>query len=242
MGLLDLFRPKHKHSNVEVRLDAVRQLGEDETSTLTEVAKKDPEAKVREIALRKLSDPDLLTSLATDERDEALKTFILRRASELSLRRALDTQSDLWHLPNGQILRVFATAHPQGGATWVFENLTEQVDLETRYNTLVKVQGETIDHLSEGVAVFGPDGRIRLSNPAFRILWNITEAQAKPGTHIQALAEACTPSYDRPDGWKRFAEQITSFDDERPSSQGTLELYSNLVLDYAVIPLPNIWR
>ncbi len=33
--------------------------------------------------------------------------------------------------------------------------LTEQVALETRYNTLVQVQGETIDHLSEGVAVFG---------------------------------------------------------------------------------------
>jgi signal transduction histidine kinase len=157
----------------------------------------------------------------------------------LAVYQSIDTQTRLWHLPNGQILRVFATAHPQGGATWVFENLTEQVDLETRYNTLVKVQGETIDHLSEGVAVFGPDGRIRLSNPAFRILWNLTEAQTKPGTHIRGLAEACSPSYDKPDGWKRFAEQITSFDDERPSSQGTLELYSNLVLDYAVIPLPN---
>jgi signal transduction histidine kinase len=157
----------------------------------------------------------------------------------LSVYRSLDTQSDLWHLPNGQILRVFATAHPQGGATWVFENLTEQVDLETRYNTLVKVQGETIDHLSEGVAVFGPDGRIRLSNPAFRALWGITEAQAAPGTHIRGLADACAPSYDGPDGWNRFAEQITSFDDERPSSQGTLELFSGLVLDYAIIPLPN---
>lgn len=157
----------------------------------------------------------------------------------LSVYRALDTQSDLWHLPNGQTLRVFATAHPQGGATWVFENLTEQVDLETRYNTLLKVQGETIDHLSEGVSVFGPDGRIRLSNPAFRALWGITEAEAKPGTHIRALGEACAPSYDRPDGWKTFAESITSFDDERRSSQGTLELFSGLVLDYAIIPLPN---
>ncbi|PZM09807.1 PAS domain-containing sensor histidine kinase [Rhizobium tubonense] len=159
--------------------------------------------------------------------------------SALSVYRALDTQSDLWHLPNGQTLRVFATAHPQGGATWVFENLTEQVDLETRYNTLVKVQGETIDHLSEGVAVFGADGRIRLSNPAFRALWGITETEAKPGTHIRMLADACALSYDRPDGWKRFAEQITSFEDERPSSQGTLELLSGLVLDYAVTPLPN---
>ncbi|MBB3316196.1 signal transduction histidine kinase [Rhizobium sp. BK181] len=161
------------------------------------------------------------------------------KEAALSVYRALDTQSDLWHLPNGQTLRVFATAHPQGGATWVFENLTEQVDLETRYNTLLKVQGETIDHLSEGVAVFGPDGRIRLSNPAFRALWGVTEAEAKAGTHIRALGESCSQSYDRPDGWKTFGELITSFDDERRSSQGTLELFSGLVLDYAVIPLPN---
>ena len=72
----------------------------------------------------------------------------------------------------------------------MFENLTEQVSHETRYNTLLQVQGETIDHLSEGVAVFGPDGRIRLSNPAFRALWGITETQAAPGTHIRAIEEA----------------------------------------------------
>ena len=157
----------------------------------------------------------------------------------LSVYQALDTKTDLWHLPNGQTLRVIATAHPQGGATWVFENLTEQVDLETRYNTLVRVQGETIDHLSEGVAVFGPDGRIRLSNPAFRALWGVTAEQAKPETHIRAIETACAPSYDKPDGWRRFGQMITSFDDERPSLDGTLELYSGLVLDYAVIPLPN---
>lgn len=161
------------------------------------------------------------------------------KANALSVYQALDTQSDLWHLPNGQTLRVFATARPQGGATWVFENLTEKVDLETRYNTLLQVQGETIDHLAEGVAVFGPDGRIRLSNPAFRALWGISEAEAKPGTHIRAVEQACLSSYDQPDGWKRFAHIITSFDDERPSSRGILELRTGLILDYAVIPLPN---
>jgi len=113
------------------------------------------------------------------------------------------------------------------------------VDLETRYNTLVKVQGETIDHLSEGVAVFGPDGRVRLCNPAFRALWGISETETTPGTHIRAIEAACAQSYDQPDGWKRFGQMITSFDDERPSLQGTLELLSGLVLDYAVTPLPN---
>lgn len=161
------------------------------------------------------------------------------KENTLSVYRAIDTQTDLWHLPNGQTLRVIASAHPQGGATWVFENLTEQVDLETRYNTLVRVQGETIDHLSEGVAVFGPDGRIQLSNPAFRALWGISETEATPGTHIRAIETACAPSYDKPDGWKAFGQMITSFEDERPSSDGTIELFSGLVLDYAVIPLPN---
>ncbi|WP_159952830.1 ATP-binding protein [Rhizobium sp. 18065] len=161
------------------------------------------------------------------------------KENTLSVYRSLETQTDLWHLPNGQTLRVIASAHPQGGATWVFENLTEQVDLETRYNTLLQVQGETIDHLSEGVAVFGPDGRIQLSNPAFRALWAVTDAETAVGTHIRTIEATCAPSYDRADGWKAFGKIITSFEDERPSSQGTLELYSGLVLDYAVTPLPN---
>lgn len=161
------------------------------------------------------------------------------KESALAVYQAIETQSDLWHLPNGQTLRVFATARPQGGATWVFENLTEKVDLETRYNTLVQVQGETIDHLSEGVAVFGPDGRIKLSNPAFRALWGVSETEVTPGTHIRAIEQACAPSYDLPNGWKRFSHLITSFDDERPSCQGILELRTGLILDFAVIPLPN---
>lgn len=157
----------------------------------------------------------------------------------LAVYQSLDTKTDTWHLPNGQTLRVIATAHPQGGATWVFENLTEQVDLEARYNTLVQVQGETIDHLTEGVAVFGPDGRIRLSNPAFRALWGITAEQAEPGTHIKTIEAACASSYEEPDGWRRFAQALTNFDDERQSLDGTFELYSGLILDYAVTPLPN---
>ncbi|MFC4318643.1 sensor histidine kinase [Rhizobium alvei] len=157
----------------------------------------------------------------------------------LSVYRSFETLTDVWHMPNGQTLRVFATARPQGGATWVFENLTEQVDLETRYNTLLKVQGETIDHLAEGVAVFSPDGRITLSNPAFRAIWGVTAKEAEPGTHIRDIEVACQASHDGPDGWKYFSRIITSFDDERVQSSGKLELKTGLVLDFAVIPLPN---
>ncbi|MBR0557626.1 PAS-domain containing protein [Ciceribacter sp. L1K23] len=182
---------------------------------------------------------ELLDRLRTDKKLPEQLNWKNWKEQALAVYRSIETRTDLWHLPNGQTLRVITAAHPQGGATWVFENLTEQVDLETKYNTLLRVQGETIDHLSEGVAVFGPDGRLRLSNPAFRALWGISEAVAKPDTHIQTIEAACANSYDKPDGWKTFGRMITSFEDERPSLQGTLELHSGLILDYAVIPLPN---
>lgn len=157
----------------------------------------------------------------------------------LSVYQSVNPQPDLWHLPDGQTLNVFANVHPRGGVTWVFENLTEKYDLETRYNTLVEVQGETIDHLAEGVCVFGADGRLKLSNPAFRALWAIPEKSAEAGAHINEIRGICSPSYDQPDGWELFSAIITGFDEERETREGRLELNSGIVLDYAVVPLPN---
>jgi signal transduction histidine kinase len=161
------------------------------------------------------------------------------RENALSVYRSLETLVDIWYLPNGQTLRVFANILPQGGVTWVFENLTEKVNLETLYNSLVRVQEETINHLAEGVAVFGPDGRITLSNPAFRGLWDLSEDDSKPGTHIRAIEAACAGACDGAEGWRRFGHIITSFDDERTNLDGTLELKTGKVLDFAVTPLPN---
>ncbi|TDH37845.1 PAS domain-containing protein [Pseudohoeflea suaedae] len=157
----------------------------------------------------------------------------------LSVYRSVDTEPQLWHLPDGQTLNVIANAHPLGGATWIFENLTEQVDLEARYNTLVRVQGETIDHLTEGVSVFGPDGKIKLSNTAFRSLWGLTEAETRPGTHIREIANLCQASHDKADGWPLLTSAITGFDEDRSTREGRLELNTGLILDYAVVPLPN---
>jgi signal transduction histidine kinase len=157
----------------------------------------------------------------------------------LAVYRAVEAQPQLWHLPDGQTLNVFANAHPLGGATWIFENLTEKVDLEARYNTLLRVQGETIDHLAEGVSVFGPDGKLKLANTAFRSLWGLSEAETRPGTHIREIAAHCEPSHDGAGGWKLFAGVITGFDDDRLTRAGRIELSTGLILDYAVVPLPD---
>ena len=152
--------------------------------------------------------------------------------------RAVDSQVHWWHLPDGQTIRVIANPQPKGGVTWVFENLTEKMDLESRYNTAVRVQGETLDNLAEGVAVFGPDGRARLSNPAFATLWDLDPESINSSTHIAALRALCDPLTNE-SPWGGFVAAVTGFDDERRDRHGQTELKNGTILRYAVIHLPN---
>ncbi|RWA67090.1 PAS domain-containing sensor histidine kinase [Mesorhizobium sp.] len=152
--------------------------------------------------------------------------------------RAVESQEHWWHLPDGKTIRVVANPQPKGGVTWVFENLTEKIDLESRYQTAVRVQGETLDNLAEGVAVFGPDGRLRLSNPAFVTLWGLQAEAIKPNVHVSAIRDLCDQrAPDSP--WSGFVAAITGFDDERRDRRGQTELVNGTVLSYAVIHLPN---
>ncbi len=152
--------------------------------------------------------------------------------------RSVQTEEDWWHLPDGRTLRVLANPNPAGGVTWVFENLTERMDLESRYNAAVRVQRETLDNLAEGVAVFGPDGRLRLSNPAFASLWSLDAELAKPDTHIKAISAACDLT-SRANPWPAFVADVTGFADERVDRHGEIELNDGSVLRYALIQLPN---
>jgi len=156
----------------------------------------------------------------------------------LSAYRSVDPQEHLWHLPDGRTIRVVANPQPKGGVTWIFENLTEKIDLESRYATAVRVQGETLDNLAEGVAVFGPDGRIRLSNPAFNALWRLSDDIVAQKVHISAIRAHCDAlAKDSP--WPGFVATVTGFDEERRDRQGQTELIDGVALRYGVSHLPN---
>jgi signal transduction histidine kinase len=151
--------------------------------------------------------------------------------------RSVESSEHWWHLPDGRTIRVVANPQPKGGVTWIFENLTERIDLESRYNTAIRVQGETLDNLAEGVAVFGPDGRVRLSNPAFARLWGLPDDFVTQKTHISEIRTRCD-SMAEASPWGDFVALTTGFD-ERRDRHGQAELLNGTILSYAVIHLPN---
>jgi signal transduction histidine kinase len=160
------------------------------------------------------------------------------RESMLAAYRAPDAAEHWWYLPDGKTVRVIANPQPKGGAIWVFENLTEKFDLESRFNTMVKIQGETLDHLAEGVVVFGSDGKVRLANPSFSALWALPDDLVKEGAHITAIQNFCEQLTTQTQ-WAKFVGAVTGFDDSRQSKSGHIELSSGGVLAYAQVPLPK---
>lgn len=157
----------------------------------------------------------------------------------LAAYQSVEAREFMWYLPEGVTLRVIANPHPEGGVTWIYENVTERLDLESRYNALIRVQGETLDHLREGVAVFGSDGRLRLHNPAFASIWDLEKEALEPRTHVSAIAKSCRPLVEGSKEWDRLTASIAGVDESRASIAGRMERRDGRVVDYATVPLPE---
>jgi hypothetical protein len=89
MGLLDLFRPRWKHSNPTIRAEAIKDFSSEDLSKLSQVARHDSDPRVRRIALKKIVDLDLLAELAASDPDEGLRRDAGEKLGELQLSLAL---------------------------------------------------------------------------------------------------------------------------------------------------------
>jgi len=151
--------------------------------------------------------------------------------------QALEGKQHEWHLPDGRTLRVVTTPNPEGGVTYLFDDVTERLDLERRFADVIRVRGETLDNLGEAVAVFGSDGRLRLSNPAFRRMWNIEPTALADNPHIEAVLRLCLP-LGAESTWETLRRAVTTLDARTPVAS-RMERHDGAIVDCATIPLPD---
>jgi signal transduction histidine kinase len=151
---------------------------------------------------------------------------------------APEAKEHWWHLPDGRTLRVVTTPDPEGGVTYLFDDVTERLDLERRYDSMIRVQGETLDNLTEGVAVFASDGRLRLYNPAFARMWKLSSMELRERPHIEAVIEWCRPLHADDQAWQTLRSAITGID-RRDPVKARLERTDGSIIDCATVPLPD---
>jgi signal transduction histidine kinase len=104
---------------------------------------------------------------------------------------------------------------------------------------MTRVQGETLDALKEGVAVFGADGRMKLINPAFAEMWRFDPAHAADRPHIDEVARLCAPLLDDGQLWDGLRARIVDLPEERRGFEMRVARKDGLALDCAALPLPD---
>ncbi|HKH00280.1 MAG TPA: PAS-domain containing protein, partial [Bradyrhizobium sp.] len=152
--------------------------------------------------------------------------------------RADEPTKDTWYLPDGRAVSVVTTPNPEGGVTYLFDDVTESLDLARRFDGLIRVQRETLDNLAEAVAVFGSNGRAQLFNPAFAKMWKLSAEALRERPHIETVEAWCKPLFDDDNTWRTIREAITAIEN-RVEVPLKLERRDGTVLDCMTMPLPD---
>ena len=184
------------------------------------------------------TDSAVLDQLRSSRKLPEEKDFREWKAALHEAYRATEAAEDLWHLPDGRTIRVVTTPNPQGGVIYLFEDVTERLDMVRRYDALIRVQGETLDNLAEAVAVFGSDGRLRLHNPAFADMWRLDGTALAGRPHIEAVIGWCKALYDDDALWRALHGTVTAIE-SRDVVKSRLELRNGSVADLITVPLPD---
>ena len=153
--------------------------------------------------------------------------------------QAVETSEAIWYLPDGRTLRVVMNPNLKGGVIYLFDNVTERYHLESRFNAMIRVQGETLDTLKEAVAVFGTDGRLKLFNPAFAAMWRLDAGQLADQPHIDAIASHCAPQSLDVAVWADLRSNVSGLHDARSGFKRRLGRPDGSVVDCAAAPLPD---
>jgi signal transduction histidine kinase len=184
------------------------------------------------------TDASLLDTLRTARKLPEEQDFRLWKQQLYEAYRAVEPKEHMWHLPDGRTLRVVTTPNPEGGVTYLYDDVTERLDMHRRYDALIKVQSETLDHLVEAVAVFGSDGRVRLHNPAFQRMWKLSPEALDAHPHAGEVTAWTQALHDDNTVWRNLRAAVTAIDGREPIV-ARIERRDGMTLDMTTMPLPD---
>ncbi|HEY5215816.1 MAG TPA: PAS-domain containing protein [Pseudolabrys sp.] len=184
------------------------------------------------------TDSVVLETLRADRKLPEEQDFRLWKQQLYEAYRAVEPQEHMWHLPDGRTLRVVTTPNPEGGITYLYDDVTERLDMRRRYEALIKVQSETLDHLAEAVAVFGSDGRVRLHNPAFQRMWKLSPEALDQHPHVEAVTAWSQALHDDNTVWRNLRGAVTAIDGREPIV-ARIERRDGMTIDMTTMPLPD---
>jgi len=186
------------------------------------------------------SEPEILDRLRASRMLPEQANFRAWKEEHLARYHSPETPPpDIWYLPDDRVLRVIVNPNPQSGVTYLFDDVSERYHLAQRFNAQTRVQTETLDTLKEGVAVFGTDGRLKLSNAAFALLWRLEAGELEGKPHIDKVAALCARLAPEPEPWDALRGNVAGLHDHRHGIEQRIPRRDGTIVDCTTAPLPD---
>ncbi|HZH09578.1 MAG TPA: PAS-domain containing protein [Microvirga sp.] len=185
------------------------------------------------------TDSEVLDRLRAARKLPEQADFRAWKADFLNGYHSVEQQETWWHLPDRRTLRVVINPNPQGGVTYLFDDVSERFELASQVNSLTQVQGETLNTLKEGVAVFGSDGRLKLHNRAFSDMWNLSSEMLGQNPHVETIIKACRLLAPQEEPWIDIRGAVVGLADMRMGLSCRIERPDGSALDCTAQPLPD---
>lgn len=144
-----------------------------------------------------------------------------------------------WLLTDGTHLRVVAQPLPDGGLLLIFEDRTEQAQLASARDILLRVRTATLDNLSEAIGVFAADGRLHLWNRRFSEIWDLDELALAEHPRVDELTKAVAGQFLSPASGEAIQSAVRVATGDREQQGGRLALRDGRYFDFAAVPLPD---
>jgi len=144
-----------------------------------------------------------------------------------------------WLLPGGKHLRVVAQPLPDGGLLLIFEDRTEQIQLASARDTLLRVRTATFDNLFEAIGVFASDGRLHLWNNRFGATWDFEEELLAAHPRVDVLTPHIARKLKNPSHAGVVRELVRSATVERKQRGGRVSFTDGRHFQFAAVPLPD---
>ncbi len=188
---------------------------------------------------QKPTDSEILDRLRAERKLPEQADFRNWKAGLMDAYQSVEMIEQVWYLPGGRTLRTVTNPNPQGGLTYLFDDVTERFHLEQRYNALIRVQGETLDTLKEGVVVFGTNGRLKLFNTAFADMWVLDATDLADKPHVDQVVSLCGRLGGDVEAWSHLRSVVSGIHDARTGFETRLARNDSRIVDCAAAPLPD---
>jgi signal transduction histidine kinase len=153
--------------------------------------------------------------------------------------RSSDPTEENWLLPDGTHLRVLAQPIPDGGLLMIFEDRTEQAQLASARDILLRVRTATFDNLFEAIAVFSADGRLSIWNRLFAETWELNDDLLLQHPRLDELLPSLARHLQKPLQISTLDELIRTTSSNRERHKSKAVFADGRMFQIATIPLPD---